>query len=174
MADKVVDRERTLNDITNTGVTAALIGGACVRAWAGAQHALSPLAVPTVGFALSNLQTIGPDDVGEHDALNTITYMLSFVAVHASTCSCLTSAMLYRKANSLTDDDVPVWAQANQLLLRLPWLKFVMGCSCYIVSVIFQSLATLESFPGVRYTALAIGLMSMSTVVLTAVTLRAL
>ena len=45
MADKVVDRERTLNDITNTGVTAALIGGACVRAWAGAQHALSPLAV---------------------------------------------------------------------------------------------------------------------------------
>ena len=46
MADKVVDRERTLNDITNTGVTAALIGGACVRAWAGAQHALSPLAVP--------------------------------------------------------------------------------------------------------------------------------
>ena len=46
MADKVVDRERTLNDITNTGVTAALIGGARVRAWAGAQHALSPLAVP--------------------------------------------------------------------------------------------------------------------------------
>ena len=46
MAEKVVDRERTLNDITNTGVTAALIGGARVRAWAGAQHALSPLAVP--------------------------------------------------------------------------------------------------------------------------------
>ena len=32
MADKGPDRERTLNDITNTGVTAALIGGsrACV------------------------------------------------------------------------------------------------------------------------------------------------
>ena len=45
-----------------------------------------------VGFALSNLQTIGADDVGEHDALNTITYMLSFVAVHASTCSCLTTS----------------------------------------------------------------------------------
>ena len=146
---------------------------ACVRGPALSIRS-HPSLSQTVGFALSNLQTIGPDDVGEHDALNTITYMLSFVAVHASTCSCLTSAMLYRKANSLTDDDVPVWAQANQLLLRLPWLKFVMGCSCYIVSVIFQSLATLESFPGVRYTALAIGLMSMSTVVLTAVTLRAL
>ena len=127
-----------------------------------------------VGFALSNLQTIGADDVGEHDALNTITYLLSFVAVHASTCSCLTSAMLYRKANSLTDDDVPVWAQANQLVLKLPWMKFFVGCSCYIISVIFQSLRTLEAIPGVRYTALAIGIMSMSTVVLTAITLRAL
>ena len=35
MVDKGPDRERTLNDITNTGVTAALIGGARVRGWAG-------------------------------------------------------------------------------------------------------------------------------------------
>ena len=117
---------------------------------------------------------MGEDDIGEHDALNVIVYMLSFVAVHANTCSCLSSAMLYRKANSLADDDVPVWAQANQRLLKLPWLKFVMGCSCYIISVIFQSLRTLEPIPGVRYTALAIGTMSMSTVVVTAITLRAL
>jgi|TARA_B110001469_G_C9459214_1_gene231499 hypothetical protein len=126
------------------------------------------------GFALSNLQSIGEDDIGEHDALNVVVYLLSFVAVHACTCSCLTSAMLYRKANSLTDDDVPVWAQANQLVLKLPWMKFFVGCSCYIISVIFQSLRTLEAIPGVRYTALAIGIMSMSTVVLTAITLRAL
>ncbi len=136
----------------------------------------SPPPTTQSGFALSNLQGIEADSDGNivTDTVNVFIYMLSFIAVHANTCSCLTSAMLYRKANSLTDDDVPVRAQANQLLLRLPWLKFVMGCSCYIVSVIFQSLATLESFPGVRYTALAIGLMSMSTVVLTAVTLRAL
>ena len=100
--------------------------------------------------------------------------MLSFIAVHANTCSCLTSAMLYRKANSLPDDDVRVWAQANQRLLKLPWMKFVMGTACYIISVIFITLRTLEPMPGVRYTALAIGIMSMSTVAVTAITLRAL
>jgi hypothetical protein len=31
MADKGPDRERTLNDLMNTGVTAALIGGARVH-----------------------------------------------------------------------------------------------------------------------------------------------
>lgn len=48
--DKGPDRERTLNDITNTGVTAALIGGARVRGWAGAQHALSPHLRPNFRF----------------------------------------------------------------------------------------------------------------------------
>eukprot|EP01043_Picozoa_sp_COSAG02_P089964 COSAG02_NODE_26877_length_622_cov_0.609943_2_plen_102_part_01 len=65
-----VDRERLLNDILNTGVMGALIGG----------------------FALSNIQQtydMGiPLDVG--------IYMCSFVAVHACTCSAVCAALLYR------------------------------------------------------------------------------
>ena len=174
MADKGPDRERTLNDITNTGVTAALIGGARVRGWAGAQQLSHPTSVPISGFALSNLHSIGEDDIEDNDALIVAVYMLSVVAVHACTCSCLTSAMVYRKANSLTDDDAPAWALANQRLLKLPWSKFVMGCSCYILSVIVQALHLLEPIPWVRYTTLAVGIMSMSTVVFTAIALRAL
>ena len=132
-----------------------------------------PTSGPISGFALSNLHSIGDDDIGDHDVLNLIVYVLSFIAVHANTCSCLTSAMLYRKANALDDDEAPAWARANQRLLKLPWTKFVMGCSCYIISVIFQSLRALEATPGARYTALAIGIMSMSTVVFTALILRA-
>ena len=64
--DKGPDRERTLNDITNTGVTAALIGGARVRGLAGAQHALSPHLRPNFRLrAEHNLHRIGGDDIEE-------------------------------------------------------------------------------------------------------------
>lgn len=61
-------RDRILNDVMNTVVAAALIGG----------------------FALGNIS--GVSTVGEK-TIDKIIYMLSFVAVHACTCSCLTSAM---------------------------------------------------------------------------------
>eukprot|EP01046_Picozoa_sp_COSAG06_P047098 COSAG06_NODE_6785_length_2783_cov_3.587928_4_plen_101_part_00 len=63
-----VDRDRLLNDILNTGVMGALIGG----------------------FALSNLQL-------NYDTAKTVEvaiYLTSFIGVHACTCSCVTSAML--------------------------------------------------------------------------------
>ena len=66
--DGGLDRERLCNDILNTGVMGALIGG----------------------FALSNLQA-GFDTAV---TLDVAIYLTSFIGVHACTCSCVTSALL--------------------------------------------------------------------------------
>lgn len=141
-----MDKEQTLNDLMNTGVSAALIGG----------------------FALS---TLHEEPVVENNWLDILIYMFSFIAVHASTCACLTSAMLYRSANRVREDDIAEWARRNAFMLKLPWAKFVMGCSTYITSVIFLSYRALGNpdLAGFKYLALAIGIMSMSTVIMTGV-----
>ena len=90
-------------------------------------------------------------------------YMLPFLAVHACTCSCLTSAMFYRAVNGLSDRKVLPWIKNKELLLKLPWFKFVLGCSSYIVGVIVLSFRAPENPPFWRCAALAIGIMSMST-----------
>ena len=70
-------KETVLNDVTNTGVMAALIGG----------------------FALSCLQSTDFRlDEHDHSTLDEIIYVLLVFAVHACTCSALTSAFLYRQA----------------------------------------------------------------------------
>jgi hypothetical protein len=48
--------------------------------------------------------------------------MCSFVGVHACTCSCVTSALLYRVANDMSDDEAPNW-----FVLSLPMMKFGIG-----------------------------------------------
>jgi len=128
-----------LNDIMNTGITAALVGG----------------------FALGNIQDA---DRVSSQWMDVAVYMLSFLAVHACTCSCLTSAMLYRAANKLSEDEVGPWMQNKALLLQLPWMKFIMGCLSYVLAVITLSFRALEDLPFWRYTALVIGVMSMSTI----------
>eukprot|EP01043_Picozoa_sp_COSAG02_P006821 COSAG02_NODE_198_length_29564_cov_12.279009_20_plen_112_part_00 len=67
-----VDRDRLLNDILNTGVMGALIGG----------------------FSLSNIQMA----VDTAKTLDVAIYLTSFVGVHACTCSCVASAMLCEPA----------------------------------------------------------------------------
>ena len=47
------------------------------------------------GFALGNMSS-------EH---GTLIYVLAAIAVHACTCSCLTSAFIYRTINAMHDDD---------------------------------------------------------------------
>ena len=74
---------------------------------------------------------------------------------------------MYRAANGLSEDAVGPWAIKYALLLKLPWLKFVMGCSSYIISVIALSWRALEGVAIFRIAALGIGLMSMSTVLMT-------
>eukprot|EP01043_Picozoa_sp_COSAG02_P006022 COSAG02_NODE_168_length_31711_cov_68.337973_5_plen_289_part_00 len=133
-----VNRERLLNDILNTGVNGALIGG----------------------FSLGNMQMEYSSP--EWPRLDVAIYMTSFVGVHACTCACVTSAVLYRVANGLPDLAAPDWAEKNKTLLLLPIAKFGMGCVAYLCSVVLISFRDLEAISLWRYVALVIGLMSMS------------
>ena len=131
-----IDRERLLNDILNTGVMGALIGG----------------------FALSNMQQTY--DMGV--ALDVGIYMCSFVAVHACTCSAVCAALLYRVANALSDSDTTGWAMKNAALLKLPMMKFAFGCLSYLLSVVLISWRDLATVQGWQIAALIVGVMSMS------------
>merc|ERR1712070_588255 len=137
-----LDRIRLCSDISNIATVAALVGG----------------------FALGNLSggKVG-DDFGD-----VMVYMCNVVAVHACTCSCLMSAMLYCKANGLPEEGVTMWAQENGWLLGMPFMKLGMGCVFYLVSVIFLSFRDLESHGWARYAALIIGVMSVVSVFMTA------
>ena len=71
----------------------------------------------------------------------------------------------------MSEAEVPPWSIANWIMLLMPMGKFGMGCASYIVSVIFMSWRSLEIAPVPRAVSLAIGLGSMSTVVMTVVML---
>jgi len=139
-----VDRERLCNDLTNTSVISALVGG----------------------FALSSLQMFS-----EHHNkpnLDLTIYILTVFSVHACTCATLTSAILYRVVNALDDNRLVDWARGKRWLLTLPIVKFGMGCFVYLASVVLLSYRDLaeEGQEGARWVAVVIGLMSMSSVVM--------
>jgi hypothetical protein len=96
------DRERLCNDSLNTSVMAALIGG----------------------FALGSLSPPGDDA----ERIDTYIYMLSYMTVHACTCSALTSAFIYSAVNQMEDSAASVWAKKYKWMLMVPMIKFVMGC----------------------------------------------
>ena len=131
-----MDRERLCNDILNTGVMGALIGG----------------------FALSNLQA----EYDTNSTMDVAIYLMSFIGVHACTCSCVTSALLYRVANALQDDEAVAWAAGHTFLLSLPMWKFGLGCLCYLCAVLLLSFRDLEGVTLWRYFSLGVGIMSMS------------
>lgn len=133
------DRERILNDVANTGVMAALIGG----------------------FAFTNLED-GVDEA--HGWVGWAVYLSSSAAVHACTCSALTSALLYREANALRDDSAEAWAEDHKIMLLMAPLKFGMGVIAYLFSVVLISWKDLTNDRGVQIASLCIGAMSMSTV----------
>lgn len=134
-----VDRERLCNDLMNTSVMAALIGG----------------------FALGSLEA--PGEGGATFIDNTI-YLLAYITVHACTCSALTSAFVYAAVNKMEDDVVTNWAKKQKFLLQLPMIKFVMGCMAYMVSVILTSWRDFDHEEVWRFVALIIGLMSVASV----------
>lgn len=136
-----MDRERLLNDLLNTGVMAALVGG----------------------FALSNLESGVSRPGWEGYAI----YVASYTAVHASTCSALTSALLYREANLVNEDNVEAWSRDNRKLMLMPGMKFFMGVVCYLVSVIMLAWVDLAAEPVAQIITLVVGLGSMSTVIAT-------
>ena len=143
----VHDRERVCNDTMNTGVTAALVGG----------------------FALGNIQTDLTDSATD---LDIAIYVANVFAVHACTCSALTSALLYRCVNRMNDDDVEEWAVKNKLILSLPYAKFGMGCFVYLLSVLLLSWRALSPAMPWRAVATGIGAMSMLSCVVVAMVLQ--
>ena len=82
--------------------------------------------------------------------VDNVTYLLLTLAVHACTCSALTSALLYREVNCMEIDTVPIWAQDNWMMLLMPMGKFAMGCSSYIISVVFATWSRLAVVPTSR------------------------
>ena len=139
-----VDRERLCCDLLNTSVVAALVGG----------------------FALGNMQiSSDPDD---HGLIDYLLYTMSCFAVHACTCSCLTSALLYRTVVRMRDECVAEWAAQYKLVIIMPLAKFLMGVAAYLTSVILLSFRDLEANAIFKFLCLIIGVMSMSTAVMTA------
>ncbi|CAD7932147.1 unnamed protein product [Amoebophrya sp. A25] len=132
-------REKLCNDVLNTSVMAAIIGG----------------------FALSNLQQSGYD---YEDSLHLAIYVCSFIAVHACTCSALTSAFVYRSVNNMPEARLEDWAVRNKWLPYLPLGKFAMGCLSYMLSVILISYRDLDGKTTWQMVTLLVGLMSMSMV----------
>ena len=120
------------------------------------------------GFALSNLQN-SVIDSDAPEMLSIIIYCLSCFAVHACTCSALTSAILYGRINFLDDSTVEAWGvrPLNKMVLSMPLAKFAMGCASYIISVILLSSKDLEGIDGARTFCLIVGIMSMMSVVMT-------
>ena len=143
-------KEVVLNDVTNTGVMSALIGG----------------------FALSNVQSYEFNH--KQNSIHSFTYVLLIFAVHACTCSALTSAILYRTINRKSESAVPAWCARgyNWMILLMPMAKFGMGTIAYIAAVLLMSFVDLIDVPFYQSVALAIGLGSMSTVVVTTVMLH--
>lgn len=133
-----MNRERLCNDVLNTSVMAALIGG----------------------FALGSLQAPGDNA----SSIDIAIYMLSYATVHACTCSALTSAFIYAAVNKMEESVVHAWAKKQKMLLMMPMMKFVMGCMAYMISVILTSWRDLDHVELWRAVALMIGVMSVMSV----------
>lgn len=170
-----MDYDAYRDDQVNTGVIAALIGGfALGNIWeqelesnVDVRNPLSPttslvqnsLILPGIACArrarradkmpaalshpiLMNLHTHFPLPQPQQIAA----YVLSITAVHACTCSALTSAFLYRILTSHNDEKAVAWAHNHALLMKLPFYKFVMGTLCKFLSRILSPITHLLLF----------------------------
>ena len=71
----------------------------------------------------------------------------------------------YASANALEDGPLfAVWAEKRRHVIALPMAKFVMGCMCYMVSVILTSWRDLTGHKALKGIATAIGIMSVMSV----------
>jgi hypothetical protein len=136
----LLDHAHLLNDILNTSVMAALIGG----------------------FALNSMNV---GDAGE--TLDYAAYVLTCIAVHACTCSAITSAFLYRLINSTPEEGVFEFQKRYKLLLMVPVAKFGGGCICYLISVVIRSWQDLKEKTFPRMLVLVVGVGSVSMVFMT-------
>ena len=136
-APRTLSREQLCNDQINTGVTAALIGG----------FALSNV---QAGFSIDNLDE---EAYGAQLAI----YLMSFVSVHACTCSALMSCIIYSVINKLDEDAVCNWGRAHPMMITVPLIKFGMGCAFYIFSILVIAWKDLEGSMAAQVAAMVVG-----------------
>jgi hypothetical protein len=136
-----MDYEKYRDDQMNTGVIAALVGG----------------------FALTNSWEME----AEGTPIDVISYVLAIIAVHACTCSALTSAFVYRTLTISDEDKAVLWMEQHPWIGSLPIGKFVFGTLCYLASVILVSWKELSGEASARWVTLIIGILSVGTVLVT-------
>ena len=138
-----MDRDRLLNDLTNTGVIAALLGG----------FALSCLSI--------DLSSYGADRNGTNDTvvlLGTVYWFIAFLAAHVCTLSAASSALLYRKVNLLPEEAAGPWLQQHRRLHAVPFLCFMIGIKLYEVSIVLFGLLYFHGRSGWQIISAALGL----------------
>ena len=137
-----MDYDKYRDDQMNTGVIAALLGG----------------------FALTNSWEM---ELRPNSAVDSVMYVLAILAVHACTCSALTSAFLYRALTCNDPKLAVLWMRKHPFLAKLPYTKFVVGTLAYIVSVILIAWKELSEEYVARIITLVIGVMSACVAALT-------
>jgi hypothetical protein len=149
------DRERIMNDLTNTGVIAALMGG----------FALSSMQLDLNGYGAGANAT-----TEMYRQLGSLFWLVAFAAAHlwfvsmsipytrvsylcglarvlternvtyGSTLSAAASALLYRKINMLEEDQVGIWLQQNRRLYKIPYASFLVGTKMYEIDIVLFGL----------------------------------
>lgn len=150
-------KQGLLDEATNTSTIAALVGG---FAWGGLN---------------------APEEDSDDYSTSLAIYLCSFVAIHACTCSALSSAFIFQVVNTLDDDDVPAWATKYKMIMFMPMAKFIIGSFMYMAGVILISWRDLSHHSvnddnhsnggwGIPWQAItgSIGALSMGSVVVTA------
>eukprot|EP00536_Pseudo-nitzschia_multiseries_P000071 jgi/Psemu1/282068/fgenesh1_pg.2_\ len=134
-----MEYDKYRQDQLNTGVVSALIGG----------------------FSLTNSWELERDG----GLIGNVTYVFAIAAVHACTCSALTSAVLYRSLTCSDPEKAVLWMEKHTFLAYLPHGKFALGVFFYLASVVLVAWKELMDQSEAQMTALAIGLISCCTAV---------
>uniref|UniRef100_A0A7S1S420 Uncharacterized protein n=1 Tax=Alexandrium catenella TaxID=2925 RepID=A0A7S1S420_ALECA len=111
-----MSRDQMLNDFTNTGVVAALIGG----------------------FALSDFSSI--KDVS--GTMSCARAVVMFLATHLCTASTISASLCYRAVNALDEGQAETWSVEMSSLRLMVFALFAMGGVLYVVGVVFVGLST--------------------------------
>ena len=129
---KLTTYDHYREDMVNTGVVAALLGG----------------------FSLTNSWEMEMSG----SVLDTVTYVIAIICVHVCTCSALTSAFLYRSLTISDPKEAVRWMDSHPTIASLPYLKFVGGVITYMASVILVAWKQLEDEPKAKQFTLFAGL----------------
>ena len=131
-----IDYDKYREDQLNTGVISALISGFnLINSW--------------------ELERQG-------NKIDTITYVSAISAVHACTCSALTSAFIYRALTLSDPGKAVLWMKKHNFSAKMPIIKFIGGTMFYLISVVLVAWKGLSDEFEAKVASFAIGAISAS------------